>query len=415
MRAAMAPGECYEPSAAASGLAGLPRQSRRNAAVCDGRGGTWHTPAFLLLGFPKAGSSELWHQLHRHPLVRRRTKLSKETHTFDHLPMSLAVGAPPTDAAWANETFERKPTARFRALLPANLKAREICGDGTPWYAAYLDAPRIIARVQRWAPAARLLVILRSPVRAMWSCHCMNSRYSVADAALDAGVRFDEEAWRLPLPPSRASCPSDSERTQRARPISSWDGLGAPRELLWAYAVKLRAWRAGFGRERFHLMRIDQLRHTWAIQHTHRFLGLPPLKYPSGELRHHENVHSGGDSGKLRCAPAQASRGAPHSEPGAEALHDMLIVYFGRAALGWRAGGSTNGDAVPMANPWPKAQVQELVADGWVDSAFIEPWVQDARLLARALERGEYKTCAPRKNASGMERALHRALHRTYD
>ena len=368
---------CHEPAAAAFGLAGLPKLPRRNPAVCDGNGGTWHTPRFLLAGFPKAGSDKLWAQIHKHPLVKRKTH-AKEMHLFDDLPYSWAIGAAPFDVMWRTEAFDNHPTQRFRNLLPANLSVDEICGDGTPWYAPYLDAQRIVMRVQRWSPAAQLIIVLRSPVRALWSLNCMFQRDFPAQG--NASDRFDADVRRLPLLDSRASCRVACEREQRRRPVYDWDGLPMPRELIWAYAERLRVWRAGFERRRFLLLRNDEVGSAVSLGRVHRFLGLDALE---GDTNAQDlvNVASGGDDGPLQCGRSEIM-------PGAEALLDALVVYFGSAVL------ADTKLSAAMPNPWPEAEVQALVTHGWVDHAFIAPWVEDARQLARAVDAGKYPRAA---------------------
>jgi hypothetical protein len=88
------------------------------------------------------------------------------------------------------------------------------------------------------------------------------------------------------------------------------------------------------------------------------------------------NVASGGDVGSLRCPRSYTSTPSGSSVPSREALLWALRIYFG-------------ADVVPGGtNPWPEAQVQALVKDGWVDEQFIAPWMRDARHLAAS----EFKT-----------------------
>ena len=386
--------ECYDPAQASHGLEGLPPQQRQNAAVCDVSVGTWHTPRFLLLGFPKCGSSELWALMHLHPQVVRLPN-HKEEHTFDDL--HSPIGRLPYEDSWRAEHFDDHPTQRFRSKLPTNLSDDEVCGDGTPWYAAHRNAHTIMLRVRQWAPAAAFIVVLRSPVRAWWSLQCMyqrNSRHN--EHPRDAGASFDEDVFRLPLPvDGREDCSTRHKGT-----IASWEGMAMPRELLWAYAERLRVWRSGFARSRFLLLRSDELEGkvvNVSLARVWRFLGLRSLGADqlSWLLQPHlatqENVASGGDrSVEMRCQRHFSAGGRPpdggeFSTPSEEALLDALRVYFGHLV------GVAN-------NPWPEAQVDALVADRWVDAAFIEPWVSDARALAEHAK--SLRSVCPRTNST---------------
>ena len=373
--------ECYDAASASNGLEGLPPLRRLNAAVCDSKG-TWHTPRFLLFGFPKCGTSEMWTRLHLHPKVVR-LESHKEEHTFDRV--DSPIGQPPYAQSWRDEHFESRPTDRFRDKLPTNLADDEVCGDGTPWYAAHRNAHFIALRVRQWAPAASFIVMLRSPVRAWWSLHCMFQRNSLGgDHFRDAGAEFDNDVFRLPLPPTHGRDSCRVRANARFHPdIVQWEGMAMPRELLWAFAERLRVWRASFDRSRFLLLRSDDLgNHEVAVAALARAWQLVGVKPPgAAELTAlvrardwtHANSASGGDAQEgLHCPREAAADGQPRfTSPSAEAVLDAILVYFGREAL----------DCVD--NPWPEAQVDKLIADRWVNAAFTEPWVRDARALVQ--------------------------------
>ena len=92
----------------------------------------------------------------------------------------------------------------------------------------------------------------------------------------------------------------------------------------------------------------------------------------------------------MRCQRHFSASGRPpdggeFSTPSEEALLDALLVYFGHLV------GLAN-------NPWPEAQVDVLVADRWVDAAFIEPWVSDAHALAEHAK--SLRSVCPRTNST---------------
>ena len=158
-------------------------------------------------------------------------------------------------------------------LLPTlPICAARHCGDGTPWYASYADALRIVSRVQRWAPAASFIVTLRNPVRAWWSLACMRQRNALMHGGnASAGKFFDAYALGLPL---GASTAQGCARRPGKAALNDWYGRSMPIEILWAYAERLRTWRAGFAKHRFLLLRSDMLSSEGTLDRVWRFLGL---------------------------------------------------------------------------------------------------------------------------------------------
>ena len=151
---------------------------RMNPAICSGRFGTWHPPGFMLLGFPKCGSTSLFDLIHQHPQIKRRLPWFKEIHSLDAT--GHAQGLPFHDLkGWAAENWSAKQ--RFSAMLPTNLEHDELCGDGTPWYSIFFDAARIAGRLRIWSPRVRLILLMRQPVRAEWSMQCMAFRNHKAE------------------------------------------------------------------------------------------------------------------------------------------------------------------------------------------------------------------------------------------
>ena len=279
-------------------------------------------------------------------------------------------------------------------LLPTlPICAARHCGDGTPWYASYADALRIVSRVQRWAPAASFIVTLRNPVRAWWSLACMRQRNALMHGGnASAGKFFDAYALGLPL---GASTAQGCARRPGKAALNDWYGRSMPIEILWAYAERLRTWRAGFAKHRFLLLRSDMLSSEGTLDRVWRFLGLRAFRgVRAAQPRNRaatSHPASEGDSGELRCAleftqAGEPRKGAPSSTPSAEAVLDALLIFFGPAVL---ARGSNNAS---RSNPWPEAQVDALVSDGWVDEAFIEPWRQDALRLAGYAESGSMRS-----------------------
>jgi hypothetical protein len=110
------------------------------------RGGT---PSFLIVGAQKAGTTFLYRELTRHPQVH--AALTKEIHFFDD---HYQRGLP-----WYQGFFA---TAGSKMV-----------GEATP---SYLFHPHAIRRIAEDLPSAKLIVLLRDPVRRAFSQYLHESR-----------------------------------------------------------------------------------------------------------------------------------------------------------------------------------------------------------------------------------------------
>lgn len=113
---------------------------------------------FLIGGVQKGGTTALAHYLAQHPGIRLPS--SKEAHVFD---------APEFDEAWTATEID----ARYAPHFPAG----DVCalhGDATPIYIAH---PMLIARIARYNPEMRWILLLRDPVdRAISQYHMERAR-----------------------------------------------------------------------------------------------------------------------------------------------------------------------------------------------------------------------------------------------
>lgn len=100
---------------------------------------------FVIGGAQKGGTSALARYLDAHPALCLPT--GKEGHVFD---------APDFDDAWLPAEIDARCTALFD---PA--RADALHGDATPFYLLH---PRVVARIARYNPAMRWIVLLRDPL-----------------------------------------------------------------------------------------------------------------------------------------------------------------------------------------------------------------------------------------------------------
>lgn len=113
---------------------------------------------FVVGGVQKAGTSALARYLAAHP--RLRLPSGKEAHVFD---------APEFDDGWTQERIDGLYAGHF-----AETDAGAMHGDATPFYLVH---PRVVARIARYNPAMRWIVLLRDPVeRALSQFHMERQR-----------------------------------------------------------------------------------------------------------------------------------------------------------------------------------------------------------------------------------------------
>lgn len=131
---------------------------------------------FLIGGVQKGGTSALAQYLGAHPDVRLPD--GKEAHIFDR---------PQLDPAWTAERFDAEYDIYFPALDPAAM-----CGDATPFYVFH---PLVVARIARYNPAIKWIVLLRDPVDRAISHYHMERDRGFERLPLWAALLL--EPWRL--------------------------------------------------------------------------------------------------------------------------------------------------------------------------------------------------------------------------
>lgn len=133
---------------------------------------------FLIGGVQKGGTTALAHCLAQHPQVRLPG--GKEAHVFDAPDFNDSDDCAAVDARYA---------PHFAA---AGDSSARLCGDATPIYCLH---PRFIARIARYNPQMRWLLLLRDPVeRAISQYHMERARGDEHWPLLPALLL---ERWRL--------------------------------------------------------------------------------------------------------------------------------------------------------------------------------------------------------------------------
>jgi hypothetical protein len=245
-------------------------------------------PDVVILGAQKSGTSSLHYYLVQHPGVI--APLRKEVHYFD---VGYGHGE-----AWYRAHFGR------RGQPGLNL-------DSSPYY---LFHPAVPERLHALLPQARLIVLLRDPVRRAYS-HYWHER--------DKGRETLEFEAAIAAEPARLG---DSEaalaegRIGRNAAHQHFSYLARGR-----YADQLERWFALFPREQFLVLRFEDLAREplVALNRTLAFVGLPPAQTVRLEARHTRRYPS--------MPPATAAHLIEYFAP-----HDRRLEALLGEPMGWR-------------------------------------------------------------------------------
>lgn len=200
---------------------------------------------FVIGGVQKGGTSALARYLRAHPGIR--LPVSKEGHVFD---------APDFDDSWQPDDIDTRCASMFE---PAAGDA--VHGDATPFYLLH---PRVVARIARYNPAMRWILLLREPAERALSHYHMERARGAEPWPLWPALLL--ERWRL------AGHDDDFARGSPLRRLN-YRQRGD-------YAHQLDVLLQHFPREQVLLLRSDDFRRDPAacVHAVCRFLGVaPPL------------------------------------------------------------------------------------------------------------------------------------------
>ena len=250
-------------------------------------------PDFLIIGTQKGGTTSLFSWLSRHPNVGRPT--AKEVEYFDvHFGNSVS---------WYRAHF---PARRERVRSERAGAKPYLIGEATP---SYLLDPRVPGRVASVLPKVKLIALLRNPVDRAYSLYQHrvdqgNESLSFEDAIAAEPERLRGEVERVHNDPSYESVPL--------------------REFCYAYggmyADRLREWFDVFPRDRFLILRSEDLFtaprecFTQALD----FLALPHGWEPEAYAKINPGVYTDGMSRATRVRLIEHFR--PHNRRLAELL-----------------------------------------------------------------------------------------------
>jgi hypothetical protein len=125
-------------------------------------------PNFFIIGAPKAGSTSLWHALRKHPDV---------------------FMAEPKEPKFFTRRIDAEGWAWYRSLFE-EVEGEQAVGEATADYSQVWAYPEVPARMHHHLPEARLIYIVRTPLRRIesaWKKEVMLGR--LPDDTFDDAVR----------------------------------------------------------------------------------------------------------------------------------------------------------------------------------------------------------------------------------
>jgi hypothetical protein len=244
-------------------------------------------PDALIIGAMKCGTSSLHGYLEQHPDVI--APLRKEVHYFDN---GYVRGE-----AWYRAHFGRvgEPGLNF---------------ESSPYYLCH---PAVPARVAGLVPEARLIVLLRDPLKRAYSHYWHEQSKGREKLSFEDAIAAE-----------RDRIGDDEARLARGEIQRSEAHAHASYLLRGRYAEQLQRWFVHFARERFLILRFEDFARDpqSALDESLRFLGLPPMARPVElEVRNARSYPP--------LAPATAERLRAYFEPHNRALEALLGREFG--------------------------------------------------------------------------------------
>ena len=200
---------------------------------------------FVIGGAQKAGTSALAAYLSMHPSIR--LPRAKEAHVFDAPDFDDAADTPSIDARYA---------ASF-PLDPRTDASGALHGDATP---IYMFHPTLVARIARYNPRMRWIILLRDPVdRAISHWHMERARGADRWPMLPAMLLED---WRLH---------GHADDLRQLSPLRTYSYRRRG-----DYARQLDTLYSTFPHDQLLVLRSSDLRDAPAatLSHVHRFLGV---------------------------------------------------------------------------------------------------------------------------------------------
>jgi len=216
---------------------------------CNITGFSHVLPDFLIIGFPKCGTTSLYEYLLQHPDIH--PPIGKEIDYFDRL-YSKGI-------AWYKVRFPTK----LQQFFVQNLQQRKfLTGEATP---RYVEHPHALHRIKKVLPNSKFIILLRNPIDRAYSHFTMNVENGYEYKTFELAIKSENERIK-------GRC----EKMKNNENYYSWDfDLFAYLEH-GIYVEKLQKWFDIFSKDKFLIIQSEEfLRNPSKIYYqTLRFLDL---------------------------------------------------------------------------------------------------------------------------------------------
>jgi hypothetical protein len=140
-------------------------------------------PTFLIVGVQKAGTTSIYNYLQEHPqvfmsLVKETNFLEQDWETF------------PPEKQNKNGII----TIEDYAALFANVRDEIAIGEASPNYLFHYQSSA--ARIKKYVPNARLIVVLRNPIERAYSDYLMHIRDAIGSQVISFSEQIDKKAHK---------------------------------------------------------------------------------------------------------------------------------------------------------------------------------------------------------------------------
>lgn len=149
-------------------------------------------PNFVIIGAAKAGTSSLWAYLNQHPQVFLSRNKEPNFFALQGTPLPEPGPVEPEKLHELLYSYTVTEFDAYRELFVAADGARAI-GEAS---VRYLYTPGTAERIRATIPHVKLVVMLRDPVKRLYSHYCMNRQYGLEPYPLLAAVEREPERLR---------------------------------------------------------------------------------------------------------------------------------------------------------------------------------------------------------------------------
>lgn len=226
----------------------LPIKIERSARILTA---SWRLmPDFLVLGGQKCGTTSLYQYLIMHPFIISAMK--KQMHFFDnHYDKGIS---------WYKAHF---PSYFYKHYFKHIHKQDFITGEATPYYIFHPLAAR---RAAKFLPNAKFILVIRNPVERAYSHYHHELRKGTEKLSFEEAIAIEQER----LSGEREKMLVDEHYYSFNFQRYSYLSRGH-------YAEQLIEWFNYFPRERFFIVKSEDMRHntTQIVQQIFSFLNLP--------------------------------------------------------------------------------------------------------------------------------------------